>query len=622
MASEGQAKVSLLLELKNRMSTALTRAKENVNGSVAHMKGKFNELKLSHSKAFAGMKDEIPGLSSAMSLLSNPYALAAAAVVALGMAYYQCVNMALDWEKGLAKVNVTAQLSQKELAKLSDQLLDIGARNVAPLEQIPDAFNKIISAGLNVNDSLKALEPTLRAAKAGFTDIETTAAAAVGVMNSSGRDVNTVYDVLFATVNKGNAEFKDIAQYLPKVIPLARGAGLALEETAGAWAYFTAQGASSEQATTGMVNLTKVLSNADITLGKLNKKTGMYSDGLPSIGVNAFDAAGKMRPLKDIAFQLTGALSGLTDKQKMLKLEQAGIVDMEAKGAILSMTQNYSKLSETIDFVTKSQGSLNKAYTDSMTSTDKWAVIQNMLKAEMIKLGQYALPIINSIGEKILNVVQYFKDLYARSEMFRDIISGIGNILYTAFTISMMPLKTLWNMVVGYVNALTAVGNRIFSFAGGIEGMYSKIRPYLLWIFDLFSKIADIAYKVMTMDFSGAYDAAKNFKMPSMDDIKAKILVDNAEAAKKQDSPFSTEDAKTPNATPGNENNVLPISNPANALADKATQSKNITINIDSFVKGGINTEHTNLQNMDESQLEQWMTNMFMRVVRNAEMNF
>ena len=132
MASEGQAKVSLLLELKNRMSTALTRAKENVNSSVAHMKGKFNELKMSHAEAFSAMKDEIPGLDRAMTLLSNPYVLAAAAVVALGMAYYQCVNMALDWEKGLAKVNVTAQLSQKELAKLSNQLLDIGARNVAP----------------------------------------------------------------------------------------------------------------------------------------------------------------------------------------------------------------------------------------------------------------------------------------------------------------------------------------------------------------------------------------------------------------------------------------------------------------------------------------------------------
>lgn len=622
MASEGQAKVSLLLELKNRMSTALTRAKENVNSSVAHMKGKFNELKLSHAKAFSSMKDEIPGLDRAMSLLSNPYTLAAAAVIALGMAYYQCVNMALDWEKGLAKVNVTAQLSQKELAKLSNNLLDIGARNVAPLEQIPDAFNKIISAGLNVNDSLKALEPTLRAAKAGFTDVETTAAAAVGVMNSSGRDINTVYDVLFATVIKGNAEFKDIAQYLPKIIPLARGAGLALEETAGAWALLTSK-ASPEQATTGMMNFIKALNSSDISLGKLNKKTGLYADGLPSIGVNVFDATGKMRSLKDIIYQLTTSFAGLTDKQKMLKMEKAGIVDTEAKSTILSLTQEYGKLAESIDAVTNSQGSLNKAYLDSMTSTDKWAVIQNMLKAEMIKLGQYALPIINSIGEGVLTVVNYFKELYANSELFRDALSAIGNVFQISMAIALTPLRMIWNLFKNIGGVLMTVGNSLFAFSGGVEGVYSKIRPYLLWMWEMFKNISEVAYKLLTLDLSGAWSAVKSFKMPSMEDIKLKIQNDNIEA-KKQDNPFSADGGKQKQNQDGTTTATADTTNtnPANAIAEKATQTKNLTINIDSFVKGGINTEHTNLKNMDESQLEQWMTNMFMRVIRNAEMNY
>src|SRR5690606_18477330 len=115
-----------------------------------------------------------------------------------------------------------AGLSKKELRGLSDELLDIGARNASPIEEVPKAFGRIISAGLDVDQSLKALEPTMRAAKAGFTDVETVAGAGIATMMSSGKDINRVYDVLFETVKEGNAEFKDIAKYLPKVIPLAR----------------------------------------------------------------------------------------------------------------------------------------------------------------------------------------------------------------------------------------------------------------------------------------------------------------------------------------------------------------------------------------------------------------
>ena len=55
--------------------------------------------------------------------------------------------------------------------------------------------------------------------------------------------------MLFATVNKGNAKFNDVAQYLPKIIPQAKAAGFALHETAGAWAYLTAQGMTARTKT-------------------------------------------------------------------------------------------------------------------------------------------------------------------------------------------------------------------------------------------------------------------------------------------------------------------------------------------------------------------------------------
>jgi hypothetical protein len=49
------------------------------------------------------------------------------------------------------------------------------------------------------------------------------------------------------------------------------------------------------------------------------------------------------------------------------------------------------------------------------------------------------------------------------------------------------------------------------------------------------------------------------------------------------------------------------------------SQTKSVTINIESFVKG-FNPSSQTVNSMDKSELERWMTEMFLRVVRSAEM--
>lgn len=623
MATEGQAKISLILELKNKMSTAITRAKEQVNSTVGDMKRRLGELKNQHIAAFGAMKDQVPGLGGALSLLTNPYAAVGAAIVAVGAAYYKCVNMALDWQKGMAEVNVTAQLSKTELKELSDQLLDIGSRNVAPLEEIPGAFNKIISAGLDTNKALGALEPTLRASKAGFTELETTAKAAVSVMNSSGEDINTVYDTLFATLNKGNATFADIAQYLPKIVPDARAAGFALGETAGAWAYLTAQGQTAERATTLMQNAVKALTTKD----KINE--------FQKLGVAIFDSNGKMRHMTDIIDDLSKKTSGLTDLQRVDFFDKLGL-DTEAASFFAVATQDAKKFKQTIDATTNSQGALERAYNDSLTPLDNWRIIINEIKKQMELLGEKALPIINNIGVKLLETINHFKELYDNSELFRDSILFLGDVIGWAFEIAFAPIKTLWELLKWIGSGFDKLATDLFGFTGGVEEMYSTIKPYLIWIKEMFGQIIEIMFKATTLDFKGAYESIKNFQIPDIKDIKVKLKTErDAEWYDRLQEKYNKRMSKLNNGGGDNDEKGgddkldklngtqdKPTDDPLKTITSGASQPKNITINIDSFVKGGINTQHTQLSSMDEGQMEQWFSNMFMRVVRNVEMNY
>lgn len=405
-----QSKLELLLELKNRLKGGLASAKNTVFSELKDMKSKLNDFSSANLKAFKGISDEIPMLGRAVSLLANPYALAAAAALSFAAAGVKATNMALDWEHSMRKVNVTAQLNRKELDGLSKQLLYIGAQGSTELMEVPQAFNRIISAGLDVNQSMEALVPTLKAAKAGFTDIETVAGAGIGVMKSSGENINVVYDTLFATLNKGNAEFKDIAQYLPKIIPGARLAGAQLYETAGAFAFLTAQGQTAEQSTTGMMNAFKALSDP------------RFTKGFKEAGINVFDK-GKFRGLLPIVTDLSHRLKGLNDEQTALVFKTIGL-DQEARMAFGSMIQNVSELGTTIDFVKNSTGQLEEALKNSEGSTEGWARAWNKVKFLAIEFGENFIPIIDYIGEKFDWLMSKMVD---GTIALKGLIAGVSN---------------------------------------------------------------------------------------------------------------------------------------------------------------------------------------------------
>ena len=504
-----------ILELIDKVTGPM----KGVSTSVEKPLDAINKLELNGSKAMDAISSKFPGVGNAIGMLTNPYMLAAAGAAAVVSVGYKATNMALDWQAGLAKVNVTAQLTQKELGGLSDTLLDIGKQNIAPIEQIPESFNKIISAGLDVKTSLDVLDPSLKAAKAGFADVGDVAKSAVAVMNSSGRDINTVYDVLFATLNKGTVEFQDIAQYLPKLIPMARSAGFALGETAGAWAYLTSQGQTSERATTLAQNAMKAL--ADPVKIKAFKE----------MGVNLYDSTGKIKPLVNIIDQLAGKTKGLSDLSRAKFFGKIGL-DQEAAGFFASATQDAEKFRQIIDFTTNSQGQLSESYKNSITPLDSWHQVTNLIKGNMIELGMKALPIITAIGQGVLDVVDWFKKMYNESVLFRDILSYMGTGLRITWELIIAPIRMVWNLITQVGGAIGDYIKLFPGMSGGIENMYLKVRPILLYLKELFGQIASIAYKVITLDFKGAVSAVSNFKLPDM----SKIREDSAKSAKAIDS--------------------------------------------------------------------------------------
>ena len=347
-----------------------------------------------------------------MEFLKNPITLGVSGLVGVGTQIKNAADLAMNWQKGMAEINVTAGLSQKELDGLSKKMLEIGSQNVAPLEEVPGAFNKIISAGLDAKTALASLDPTLKAAKAGFVDIETVAKAGTSVMNSAGvkdivaeKDIvdatgkvitrkgevmktaiEQVYDTLFATMQKGSASMSEIAAYLPTIVPTAKNAGISLNQASGAFAFMTAQGVNAASAATLLNGAFNSLSNPKLLAN------------FKAIGVNIYDAKGKMRSMPEIVDALSKSLDGLSDKQKAAKLASLGL-DQTSAQAFAVMTQSAGKFRDTLDATAKSEGALKDSYNNSLTARDQWGIAANNIKKFMIQAGQFMLPVITKMGE-------------------------------------------------------------------------------------------------------------------------------------------------------------------------------------------------------------------------------
>lgn len=649
-------KLTMIIEMVDKMSSKLNKLKSNWDKTVDKMKEKYQ-----------GFLDKLPGgLGGMVDKLKMPLTtMAIGLAVAVGGMMVKATTMANDWHTQMAEINVTAELSKDKLKDLSDQLLEVGTRNAVPLEQIPKAFSRIISAGLDVNQSMAALEPTLRAAKAGFTDIETVAGAGISVMMSSGKEINRVYDVLFETVKEGNAEFKDIARYLPKVVPLARSIGYELESTAGAYASLTTK-LSAEQSSTALEGIMRTLSNADVAMGKIDAKTGKYVSGFRAVGINIFDSAGKIRPLIDIVKDLNKQMDGLTDAEKVQKLSKLGFDQSTALG-FGTLMQDIQGLEKATNATYGAQNSLNKAYMDSLTPMEQWQVIQNNIKGAMIKLGEKVLPMVTGALEKLTPVFQWiFQNIDAITIVLGSLATAFGilTVAVWANNIALManPVGLIIAGIVVLIGIITAAiikfdewGAMVLALMGHFGMVISAIKLlYDHWesikkafqtdgIIGALKRISQVLFDTILKPLQQGLEMLS--KLPGVGNIAGnwagKIEAMRGNMKLIPDKTEKKEDGKKGGAGGlvkslyGNLSGTLggnfsegegkgkkskkKLRNDIDKVSGEAKQVRNITISFDSIHKGNNIVSPGGGKGMSFEEFEQFYNEMMMRILRNAE---
>ncbi|MDN4941393.1 phage tail tape measure protein, partial [Escherichia coli] len=291
--------------LKNRISetTAQLNRQRDALARVSAQQAKLNAVK----QRYQAGKELAGNMASVGAAGMGIAAAGTMAGVKLLMPGYEFAqkNSELQAVLGVAK-------DSAEMTALRKQARQLGDNTAASADDAAGAQIIIAKAGGDV-DAIQAATPvTLNMALANRRTMEENAALLMGMKSAfqlSNDKVAHIGDVLSMTMNKTAADFDGMSDALTYAAPVAKNAGVSIEETAAM------VGALHDAKITGSMAGT----GSRAVLSRLQAPTGKAWDALKELGVKTSDSKGNTRPI----FTILKEMQASFEKNRLGTAQQA-----------------------------------------------------------------------------------------------------------------------------------------------------------------------------------------------------------------------------------------------------------------------------------------------------------
>lgn len=234
---------------------------------------------------------------------------AAGAGIAAGLA--GAVGVASDFSATLSGI---AAVGGPQAAASMDQLrakaLQLGADTAFSAGEAAAAMEELAKKGVSTADMLGgAADAAVALAAAGSIGLPEAAAITATAMNQfalSGQQLPHVADLLAGAASSAGVSVIDLGESLKYVGPVSKSLGQSIDDTTVAVALLGKQGIAGSSAGTALRASMLALASPS------SEAAGM----MKTLGINAFDARGKMLPLPQLFEMLRQKTAGLSDQAK------------------------------------------------------------------------------------------------------------------------------------------------------------------------------------------------------------------------------------------------------------------------------------------------------------------
>lgn len=371
-------------------------------------------------------------------------------IVAIGAA---SAKMAGDFSTSFAKVTTIADTSVKSVGTIKKEVMDFSNKTGVAASQVNEALYQCISAGVDTADAMDVLNVANKAAKGGFSDINTAIDGVTSVLNAYGlesKEAENVANSMLVAQNKGKTTFDELAKSLYNVLPTAASVNVGIDQVTSSLAAMTAQGTPTSVATTQLrqafVELDKEGSKAQKTFEKIAGKS--FKDFI-SEGGNVADA---MKLMDDHAKS-----NGISIKDLF--------GSVEAGNAAMQLTSE--KGAKVFNDALKEMETNTTALDDAFKKMDDTPMAKieksvNRVKNAMIDAGSIILPIVADIAEFIAKLADKFSNLDPKAQNVILAFAGIAAIAG--------PLISIIGSILGVVGSCIAIFQAL-STAATIAGV-------------------------------------------------------------------------------------------------------------------------------------------------------
>lgn len=333
------------------------------------------------------------GLSKLGSIAAKGMKVATVAITgtaaALGGVAAAAIKVGSDFESQMSRVKAISGATGEEFEQLKEQAMQLGADTSFSASQAAEGMENLAAAGFTTSEIMNAMPGLLNLAAASGEDLASSSDIAASTLRGFGlaaSDAAHVADVLAANANRTNSSVADTGEAMKYIAPLARAAGLSLEETAAAIGIMANAGIQGSQAGTSLRG----------ALSRLSKPTDDMSEAMDELGISFYDSNGKMKSLTEQVGMLRQATEGMTDEQKNNYL--VTLYGQEALSGMLALiNEGEGSLGELTEAYRSCDGEAQKA-AETMQDNLSGALEQLSGSAETLGLAFY-----NSVADNLKN---------------------------------------------------------------------------------------------------------------------------------------------------------------------------------------------------------------------------
>lgn len=356
------------------------------------------------------------------------------------------------FEKQMNRVKAISGATGGEFMKLKDQAMELGAATIFSASEVAEGQEMMASAGFSVNEIFGAMPGVMDLAAVSSGDMALASEAVASAMNQfglSGSKAAHVADVYARAAADTNAETADMAEAMKYAGPVAGALGISIEETAAAIGIMSNAGIKGSQAGTTLRS----------ALSRLAAPTSEAKKLMNDLGINVFDANGKMLPMSETIPILQKAFSGLTDQQKQQAIET--LFGKTAMSGMLALINSAPGEFDSLTTSLENSTGAAKEMADIMNSGLAGAIeeLKGSLETAGIRIGE----ILSEMAIKAVGAIQSIVDGFnGLSPAAQEMVVKIGLV-----AAAIGPMLLIFSKLISAFTAVkTALAIVVPAFAG------------------------------------------------------------------------------------------------------------------------------------------------------------